>query len=254
MVRLLHDILRSSQGVVVENLPPPTSVFLPDPPPPPRSEGSHSSAPLLGGSHSSIVSLSYLKDVYKKCEDEEELKVELHGLSKSVSMRTEGVSTATISDLTPSDSRHTLLLPVSPFMAYDYAHSCADCTKHLRANSAHNSELLTFKLPFPRTKSHVTLKWHVPAPHHKHCVLSTDRRSLDRLKIPVQRKNTSISLTPLFTLSIRRDSSALLNLFHSLSPSHLHVVVILASEFDQYCKLWPGHLILVMPEQVQSKG
>ena len=74
---------------------------------------------------------------------------------------------------------------------------------------------------------------------------------LERLKLPTFKfkgEKASQPVTPIFTPTLGRDSSGLFNLFHSL-PHHFHVLVTNLSEFKAYCKAWPNHIIMALPDQ-----
>lgn len=147
--------------------------------------------------------------------------------------------------------RHTVSLPVSPYIAYDYTHSCTECAKYLRGSPVAKAEILTSLLP-TKGGSHVTIHWHVPTYQQKHCVASPDRKTLERLKLqtlrPKSDKSFSRPLTPIFTPTLGRDSSGLFNLFHT-SYDFLHVMVTSAGQFERYCKTWPNQLIMAFQDQ-----
>lgn len=166
----------------------------------------------------------------------------------------------------PSPSTSTISLPLSPYMTYDFTHSCSECSKHMRGNAIAQPEYLSSSLPLASGAStnstvtsadsaglqgRITIKWFVPASQQKHCVMSQDRKVLERLKLPTFKfkgEKASQPVTPIFTPTLGRDSSGLFNLFHSL-PHHFHVLVTNFSEFKGYCKAWPNHIIMALPDQ-----
>lgn len=149
------------------------------------------------------------------------------------------------------DPRHIITIPISPHVAYDFTHSCTECSKYLRGSPVGASEVLTFPLPAEKGGV-VEIQWHVPTYQQKHCIISPDRKTLERLKLPTLRakgeKNFNSLFTPIFTPTIGRESSGMFNLFHA-SFDHLHVLVTTASQFEKYCKAWPNHLVMALPEQ-----
>jgi len=251
MVRLLHDHLRSSQGVVVENPPASSRSFLSR-----TSEGDE--VPLLTNSvpmyitspsYSPIVPLEYLQSVARDACEENDRKPDIALLKDSPQSQAEFSSLMTANSV--SELRHTVSIPISPYIAYDFTHSCADCAKYLRGSPLAHPEVLTSLLPTEQG-GHITLQWHVPTYQQKHCVISPDRKTLERLKLATLRlkgeKTISHPLSPIFTPTLSRESSGLFNLFHS-SYESLHVLVTTSGQFEKYCKTWPNHLIMALPEQ-----
>lgn len=251
MVRLLHDHLRSSQGVVVENPPASSSIFLSR-----TSEGDElplltNSVPMdaTSPSCSPIVPLEYLQSVARDSCEENDRKPDISLLKDSPQSQAEFSSLSTANSV--SELRHTVSIPISPYIAYDFTHSCADCAKYLRGSPVAHPEVLTSLLPTEQG-GHITLQWHVPTYQQKHCVISPDRKTLERLKLATLRlkgeKTISHPLSPIFTPTLSRESSGLFNLFHS-SYESLHVLVTTSRQFEKYCKTWPNHLIMALPEQ-----
>lgn len=56
-------------------------------------------------------------------------------------------------------------------------------------------------------------------------------------------------LTPVFTPTLGRDSLGLFNLFHNQCSQLLHVLVTSESQFSKYCKAWPNHVIMALPDK-----
>ena len=153
-----------------------------------------------------------------------------------------------------ADTLSTVSLPLSRYMMYDFTHSCSECSKHVRGNAVAQPEYLLSNLPVissDGSQSYITIKWFVPSSQQKHCVISLDRKTLERLRLPTFKfkgEKASQPVTPIFTPTLGRDSSGLFNLFHSL-PHHFHVLVTNLSEFKSYCKAWPNHIIMALPDQ-----
>ena len=317
MVRLLHSHLHSSQGVTVENPPPPSSIFvsLDDfkgelqhhlqqeqcedkgvttwlPLQQPGSPGSSPSR------QSRIVSLECLEKIAKMLSRDEKndskppkLISSNNTMPSSTIAKTTQLGSSPISSqladtqhLVPSSSSSptgsttsSISLPLSPYMMYDFTHSCSECSKHMRGNAVAQPDYLSSILPVTSGSTaaaalqsghsqdhgaqqhHITIKWCVPHNQQKHCVISQDRKTLERLKLPTFKfkgEKGAQTVTPIFTPTLGRDSSGLFNLFHSL-PNHFHVLVTSLSEFKAYCKTWPHHIVMALPDQEvvgQGKG
>ena len=297
MVRLLHSHLHSSQGVTVKNPPAPRSIFVS--PNNFKEETRHQlrneegilSLPLPQGSptlalrsstQSRVVSLKCLERIAKllaldaKTDSKPPKLITLNNSqSKTVAKptqlgsppRTQAAATGVgghihvQADTAPPSANTTISLPLSPYMTYDFTHSCSECSKHMRGNAIAQPEYLSSSLPMAAagtnsadsagSQGYVTIKWFVPAGQQKHCVVSQDRKVLERLKLPTFKfkgEKASHPVTPIFTPTVGRDSSGLFNLFHSL-PHHFHVLVTNFSEFKAYCKAWPNHIIMALPDQ-----
>ena len=197
--------------------------------------------------HSRIVSVEYLQDISKR----------LNKLDKKPAISLpdgspRSVGESSVHHTTDFDmSRHTISIPVSPHIAYDFTHSCTECSKYLRGSPVAHPEILTSILPTEQ-QGPVKIQWHVPTYQQKHCVISHDRKTLERLKLPMLRlkgeKTITHPLTPIFTPTIGRDSTGLFNLFHTMYD-HLHVLVTTSGQFEKYCKAWPNHLIMALPDE-----
>ena len=326
MIRLLHSHLHSSQGVIVENPPAPSSIFVS--PNNFKEETRHqllqneegvASFPrhsptlaLRSSKQSRIVSLECLEKIAKLLvldakndSKPPKLQITLNNNSTSSSSppshntQTAGrpthqqlgspplssqasspatthshshshVHVASAADrASPSTTTSTISLPLSSYMTYDFTHSCSKCSKHMRGNAIAQPEYLSSTLPLLASatatngagtsisaesaisQGHVSIKWFVPASQQKHCVISQDRKVLERLKLPMFKfkgEKASQPVTPIFTPTLGRDSSGLFNLFHSL-PNHFHVLVTNLSEFKAYCKAWPSHIVMALPDQ-----
>ena len=263
MIRLLHSHLHSSQGVTVKNPPPPSSMFVsPDSfkmvvkneeRPSPLA-----SPTMLGSRKGRVVSLECLEKITKvlkldaKNDHKQSRKSStLNSLSSKTTANPTDLASSPTSQVTEAQS--TFSLPLSPYMSYDFTHSCSECSKHMRGNVVAQPDHLSSLLPVSHgttgPQEYVTIKWFVPASQQKHCAISLDRKTLERLKLPTKFKGEKASqpVTPIFTPTLGRDSSGLFNLFHCL-PHHFHVLVTNVSEFKAYCKAWPHHIIMAFPD------
>jgi hypothetical protein len=296
MIRLLHSHLHSSQGVIVENPPAPSSIFVS--PNNFKEETRHQllqneegvaslpqrSPPTLAlrsSRQSKIVSLECLEKIAKLLaldakNDSKPPKLQItlnnNGRASAAATTTTHAHThaATAADRASPSTTSTISLPLSSYMAYDFTHSCSECSKHMRGNAIAQPEYLSSTLPLlglasgatncastgnnadsASSQGHISIKWFVPSSQQKHCIISQDRKVLERLKLPTFKfkgEKASQSVTPIFTPTLGRDSSGLFNLFHSL-PHHFHVLVTNLSEFKAYCKAWPNHIIMALPDQ-----
>lgn len=280
MIRLLQDHLRSSQGVAVENSPLLPSIFLPSSLQKNTSLESNSACSSLadgegGGEgrgdfmpaavastskHSRVVPLDFLRDLLKTTSDEK-TKSNIQTLPSVIPRATSATPTQSSAQLSSMpvggagvvEPRHVVSVSVSPYMSYNFTHSCTECSKYVRGNVLSLPEYLTFFLPSRHNigKS-INLRWCVPASQQKHCIISGNRRVLERLRLPVSKlkgdKVPSFPMTPVFMPTTGRDSLGLFNLFHN-QFYQLHVLVTSESEFGKYCKAWPNHLIMALPDK-----
>ena len=286
MIKLLHDHLRSSLGVAVENPPLQASLFIPlypSSPPLTTSRGeptilceengvgeieNHASVGMLSSStsryNSRIVPLDYLHHLFKRHDDESKSVkpfVVLRDTPTKSRSEASGCEITTSGSVGGYSSRHEVVsLPVSPFMLYDFTHSCNECSKYVRGTPISPAEYLTSFLPPTTrggssngdTREGLTLKWRIPGSQQKHCVINSSSKTLERLKLPTIRlKGDRVSsqiMTPVFTPTLGRDSCGLFNLFHG-QFYNLHVLVTSETEFGNYCKAWPNHVIMALPDK-----
>ena len=108
--------------------------------------------------------------------------------------------------------------------------------------------------------SHMTLmtvRWYVPSSMTKYCVIDEERQVLERLRLPPvpdRPDENWFDEVPIFSPSIGKPSSALLNLNHT-GVKGLHVVVTAASKMTSYMGAWQDHVIMALPDnQTQGKG
>lgn len=265
MIRLLHDHLHSLQEILVENLPPPISMFLP-----PSLYGSSTSDDTSSSKdiskvndrdfvvpstmkHSRVVPLEYLQDLMKDSaskESKNDIKqkhISLRDMPTQSSAESSFIATGT-----SLGERHVVSISISQYMAYDFIHSCNKCSKYVQGNPNKQSEFLTSHLPSRNGGEGINIEWCIPANQQKHCVLSNNRKTLERLRLSTMKlkgeKISSCPMTPVFTPTIGRDSSGLFNLFHS-QFYHLHILVTSVSNFNNYCKVWPNHIIMALPDR-----
>ena len=86
---------------------------------------------------------------------------------------------------------------------------------------------------------------------NKYCVIDKENGVMERLCLPAKPDSNMFDEVPIFTLSLGRANSALLNLSHS-GVSGLHVVVTVISEMQSYMGAWPGHVIMALPDSEAS--
>lgn len=205
--------------------------------------------------HSRIVQLEFLQGLLKRASNEEtknSVKV-TPALSPGGLPTQSSAEVSTMALGTGVEARHVVSLSVSPHMSFNFTHSCTECSKYVRGNLLTLPEFLTFSLPcqYSKDKS-ITLRWCVPASQQKHCIISSNRKYLERLKLPLMKvkgdRVSSYPMTPVFMPTLGRDSSGLFNLFHN-QFYQVHVLVTNESEFSKYCKAWPNHLIMALPDR-----
>eukprot|EP00731_Ephydatia_muelleri_P031529 Em0023g36a len=211
-VRLLMDHLHSLQGVTVMCDPLAASIFLGEGP----TSSDHASS-----MHSRVIPLEQLQTI---CT------------GTAVEGNPPKVAT------TPNS--HTVSLPLSPYTAHDATHSCTECAKRGMASS--HAHTLTSLLPLEGEGS-VIVQWHIPECALKHFVLSSDCRSVERVKLSTALKSKEATLTPIITNSYGPDATALLNLAHT-GFDGLHIVATHTSQFDNYRKSWPHLIIMGLPD------
>lgn len=206
--------------------------------------------------HSRIVSLEFLHSLLKMASNEEsKTNVKATPALSPGGLPTQSFAESSSMALgTGIESRHVVSLSVSPHMSFNFTHSCTECSKYMRGSLLMLPEFFTFSLPCRYSKDkNVTIRWCVPASQQRHCVVSINRKTLERLKLPMMKvkgvKVPSTSpLTPIFMPTLGRDSSGLFNLFHN-QFYQMHILVTNESEFGKYCKAWPNHLIMVLPDK-----
>ena len=189
LVRLIYDHIRAAQGVVVVNAPTPSSMFLESNPiddractnSPPRDASTPRDSSLQ---QSRIISLEHLQRISREMQEDEKpaLITIQDGSPKTIAQPSPRQGTNSTSSV-----RHTISLPVSRYIAYDYTHSCTECSKYLRGSPVAHAEILTSLLPMG-SGGHVTIQ-------QKHCVISPDRKMLERLKLQTLRPKTDKSFT-----------------------------------------------------------
>ncbi len=287
MIKLLHDHLRSSLGVAVENHPLPASMFISLqslhreelPALPCKENGVNESdkksslGPISSSTlsvYSRIVPLEYLHSIYQTCDggSSDSKPVKPHVPHRDTPTRSRSESSrheVTTSGLMGGHSRRheVVSIPISPYMAYDSGHSCNECSKYVRGNPTSTAEYLTSYLPSVVGGSSrvgggggMTIKWRVPAGQQRHCVANISSKTLERLELPVVRikggdkleKPSSQVMTVVFTPTLGRDSCGLFNHFHGQFYG-IHVLVTSEAEFVGYCKAWPNHIIMALPNK-----
>ena len=206
--------------------------------------------PRCGCGRTRVVALSYLKQLHRELLENEDKKpfAELPP------------SPLPPSSFFSSSTPHTTPLTLSQYALHDSTHSCAACSaskKALPVATVASAKLFSQTFPMSCDR-HVTVRWYIPPSMTKYCVLDVEKRVLERLCLltePVERLDTQdenlFHLLPVFTPSVGRDSTALLNLAHSRSDG-LHVVVTTGQDMAGYMRAWPGHMIMSFPDNEAS--
>lgn len=148
--------------------------------------------------------------------------------------------------------------------AYDPTHSCNGCVLYMCR--PHNSSTDTGVI-----RAEFTIEGPTPAIFAIYIPMS-QRKLFDIKtcpvtgKITVQRfilfsdvtpykKTSKQVITPIFTPTFNRQAHALLNLHHAfVGAQHVHILVMNASQVANYQKVWPNHIILILPEGDKSQG
>lgn len=224
LVRMLHDHLRSSKGVAVEMGTPVDSIFLQDSSSDPSSSDSK---------HSKIVSMEYLTEQLCNGVD-----------SKDFSKLSSSVAT-TIEYKKPA----VTMISTSPYMAYNVSHSCKECTSvPTPSTTPRLPGSLISKLPM-KDGSFIALKWHIPSSQAKHWLVGGEGKMYLKLSHTASERNGAVRIrTPVFVPTMGRDMTGLFNLFHT-GYEQLQVLVTVETQFEKYCKAWPNHIIMAIPNQ-----
>ena len=188
--------------------------------------------PTSGGSHSRVVAPGYLKQLYRELEQDDKKSLIL---PPSPPPQT-----------TPTNHTPNTILTLSPYAIHDSTHCCSSCT----ATTSTNCSILSQSIPTSHD-SHMTIRWCIPASMTKYCVIDKEHGVLERLCLPDQPDVNQFDDIPIFTPSLGRATSALLNLTHS-GVTGLHVVVTVTSEMQSYMRAWPGHVIMALPDYEAS--
>ena len=212
--------------------------------------------------HSKIVTLEYLTEhLCNGVDSKPELKLKVvTPLGESLQTRTVAESSTSLTSTShhtrPLTTHTTVSISTSPFMAYDFTHSCNDCAQyeHTQINSnIHPADILESYLP-SESGPPITIKWQLPSSQSKRCVsvTSTDhaRPILERLKLPTMSSNKERGCsvkTPVFIPTVGRDMTGLFNMFHS-GYQQLQVLVTVESQFERYCKAWPNLIVMALPD------
>ena len=148
----------------------------------------------------------------------------------------------------------TTIISLSPYAAQDSSHSCATCSEHSKTYST--LYMLSQRLP-TSCGTDVMLRWYVPSSLTKYCVMDKEHQVLERLSLPTTPDRPDgnwFDEVPIFSPSVGRASSALLNLNHT-GVKGLHVVVTTASKMTSYMGAWQDRVIMALPDnQTVCKG
>ena len=188
-----------------------------------------------------MVAPGYLKLLYQ----------ELLGNDKKpfVNLPPSPVTTAPTQTTPPTPS--TTILTLSPFAAHDSRHSCATCSENSKPSAS--LYVLSQYLPIDG----IMLRWYIPPSLMKYCIIDEEQQILLRLCLPSVREKqdeNQFDGVPIFTPSLGRASTALLNLNHT-GVKGLHVVVTTVSKMTSYMGAWQDHVIMALPDnQTVSRG
>ena len=197
------------------------------------------------GKYSRVVSMELLQHIYTEQEEKEEKKI----------LSLPPPSSSPPDPPSPPSSPHTSLLLLSPFAAHDSTHSCVACSAQKQPPPPPSSPLLPQFIPLPDGRT-LSLLWSFPLSKATQCVFNSS--SFVLLKLPLvpsaraeNRGPPTPPISPVFSISVGRESTSLLDLSHNLSDQ-LHVVVTLHSQMDAYVKTWPCHIVLGIPDSEAS--
>ena len=215
-MRLLHDHVQSSKGVVIETGSPASSMFV---------QGGISTT---SNQHSKIVTLDYIATQLSNGADQD---IEDPLLVDSLTSNTSTMSIST-----------------SQYISYDISHSCNEC-EQLKKHSS--SEIVISQLPSANHDPPIIIKWQIPSLQAQHFVFVNynSRKCLKRVKWPLSNKDVK---TPIFIPTNKREINGLFNLHHT-GYDQLQVLVTMDTEFEGYCKAWPNMIIMGLPDQ-QTNG
>ena len=200
--------------------------------------------------YSRVVAPGYLKKLYQELIDDENDTKSFPNIPPSPSH----LATPT-QQATPTPST---VLTLSQYRIHDSTHSCESCSEISRSHSTVTCSILTQSIPTSHD-SHMTIRWYIPSSMTKYCVIDEENRVLQRLCLPMTSSDKHNSKLfdeiPVFTPSVGRGTSALLNLTHSGMSEGLHVIVTTMSEMQSYMGAWQGHVIMALPDnEALGKG
>lgn len=217
LVRLLHDYLRSSQGLTAVSCPPSVLPIL----------SSHDCLLSSHSPHCRIVPLDLLSQLQ----------------SDSAPSSPPTISIAAVGQATSEE----VLVSSSPYMAHNSSHSCPECSSQQTPQDAVTAHRFSSSLLLG--SSTVTVQWSIPSGKFSQAVIGHDKTYLDLLRLPTWNKPhlPSRSLSPIFSIALGQPASALLNLRH-MAPNQLHVIVIRLTKLESYYQTWPEHIIAALPD------
>lgn len=212
--------------------------------------------------HSKIVTLEYLTEhLCNGIDSKPDLKFKLPEVITGGKSGARNI-TESSSSVLPGFLQHsqpaantTVSINISPYMAYDFTHSCNDCAPHKHtqiSTNGHNAvQYLESYLPL-QAGPPLLIRWQIPASQLKHCVSVTSAVTkgpiLSWLKLPKVVEEGGLSIkTPVFIPTVDRDLTGLFNLFHS-GYHQLEILVTVQSQFKKYCKAWPNQIVMALPD------
>ena len=155
-------------------------------------------------------------------------------------------------------------LSLSFHCAYDPTHSCNGCVLYMcrpQNNSADTGVIRAeFSIDGPTP---ATFSVYIPMSQRKlfdikTCPVTgkiTVQRFILFSEVRSYRSNSKQVVTPIFTPTFNRQAHALLNLHHAfVGAQHVHILVMNASQVANYQKVWPNHIILILPDGDKSQG
>ena len=151
----------------------------------------------------------------------------------------------------------SIVLMIQPTLVMDVFSTCV----------GHRTTLLTlvsFELSFPSMDPPRPPFLCTSQCPRENCLILRLVQSLGRLQCNVSflfsearsyRSNSKQVVTPIFTPTFNRQAHALLNLHHAfVGAQHVHILVMNASQVANYQKVWPNHIILILPDGDKSQG
>ena len=218
LVRLLHEYLRSSQGVTaITRTPTLLPLISPTPPPSP-----------LTTSFSPIVSI----DLLTAFRDKTKFPPSSFYLPAS------------------ETKTSSVLINAHPSIVHDSSHSCPKCSsKKGSGETTPTNYILSSVINYNSASQSV--QWSIPA-SKVDMVSMTANGTFECIKLPLcpLSPNPAVAI-PIFTISPDLKELALLNMTHT-ADKHLHIVVTKLSSLPHYQKSWPNHIIVGLPDDVFS--
>ena len=162
----------------------------------------------------------------------------------------------------PMEPKTEAYLSLSFNCAYDPTHSCNGCVLYMCRPHNSSTDTGVIRAEFTIEGSNpATFAIYIPMSQRKLFDIKTcpvtGKITVQRFILfsDVTRKNSKQVITPIFTPTFNRQAHALLNLHHAfVGAQHVHILVMNASQVANYQKVWPNHIILILPEGDKSQG